>query len=153
MATVGEIETHQTVMRTHEGLVDLQVGRASTQALNVDAPLGGVEVEGLQGTGLACELDGIDVLVATIVTGTGVTLRVLVGHRRAKSIEDGVGSEVLRGDQDNGFTLTLNLFFLLEVRPAASIAIEVYQTYHDLGDLGIGLNKSVLHLLDYLVSQ
>jgi hypothetical protein len=47
MATVGEIETHETFMRAHESLVDLQVGRATTEALNVDTPLLRVEVEGL----------------------------------------------------------------------------------------------------------
>lgn len=116
MASVGKIQTHQTVMGAHKSLVDLQVGRAATQALNVDAPLGRVEVEGLQGTGLACELDGIDVLITTVVTGTGVTLGVLVGHGRTKGVENGVRSEVLRSDQDYGFTLTLNLFFLRTVR-------------------------------------
>jgi hypothetical protein len=112
MATVGEIETHETVMGAHESLVDLQVGRATTEALNVDTPLLGVEVEGLEGTGLAEKLNGIDVLVSTVVTSTGVTLGVLVAHRRAESIEDSAGSEVLRGNQDNRFTLTLNLIFL-----------------------------------------
>ena len=116
MASVGEIQTHQAVVGAHKSLVDLQVGRAATQALNVDTPLGRVEVEGLQGTSLACELDGIDVLVTTVVTGTGVTLGVLVGHGRTKGIENGVRSEVLRSDQDNRFTLTLNLLFLQTVR-------------------------------------
>jgi hypothetical protein len=112
MATVGEIETHEAVMGAHESLVDLQVGRATTEALNVDTPLLRVEVEGLEGTGLAEKLNGIDVLVSTVVTSTGVTLGVLVAHRRAQSVEDSTGSEVLRGDQDNRFTLTLDLIFL-----------------------------------------
>lgn len=112
VTTVGEIKTHQTVVRTHESLVDLQVGRATAKALNVDTPLGGVQVEGLESTLLAGDLHGIDVLVATIVTGTGVTLGVLVAHGRAKGIEDGTGGEVLRGNQDNGLTLTLNLLRL-----------------------------------------
>jgi hypothetical protein len=109
VTTVGEIKTHQAVVGTHQSLVDLQVGRATAKALDVDTPLGRVQVEGLESTLLASDLNGIDVLVATIVTGTGVTLGVLVAHGRAKGIEDGTGGEVLRGNQDNGLTLTLNL--------------------------------------------
>lgn len=112
MATVGEVKTHQAVVRAHKSLVDLQVGRASTQTLDVDTPLFGVKVERLQGTSLTGKLNGINVLVATIVTSTGVTLGVLVGHGGAQSIEDSMGGEVLRGNQHDRFTLTLDFFFL-----------------------------------------
>jgi hypothetical protein len=120
VTTVGEIKTHETVVRTHQSLVDLQVGRAAGKALNVDTPLGGVQVEGLESTVLAGDLNGINVLVATVVTGTGVTLGVLVAHGGAKSIEDSTGSEVLLGNQDNGLTLTLNLVRLDKTRTRVS---------------------------------
>jgi ATP-dependent protease ClpP protease subunit len=116
VTTVGEIKTHETVVRTHQSLVDLQVGRAAAKALNVNTPLGGVQVEGLESTVLAGDLNSINVLVATVVTGTGVTLGVLVAHGGAKGIEDSTGSEVLRGNQDNGLTLTLNLVRLDKTR-------------------------------------
>lgn len=112
VTTVRQVKTHETVVRAHEGLVDLQVGRATTQALDIDTPLLRVEVEGLESTSLAGKLNGIDVLVTTIVTSSGVSLRVLVGHGRAKSIKDSTGGEVLRGNQDNGFTLALDFIFL-----------------------------------------
>lgn len=80
MATVGEVKTHETAVRRHDSLVDLEVGGRSRKALDVDTPLLRVDVEGLEGTALAEKLDLVDVLVATIVTSTGVTLRVLVGH-------------------------------------------------------------------------
>ena len=58
--------------------------------MDVDAPLGGVEVEGLEGTLLAEDLELVDVLVTAVVPRIGETLRVLVGedgavglHRRA----------------------------------------------------------------------
>jgi hypothetical protein len=57
MATVRKIKTHQSVMRSHDGLVDLQIGRATAQALNVDAPFLRVNVEGLEGTSLAGQLN------------------------------------------------------------------------------------------------
>ena len=112
VASVGEVKTHEAVVGAHEGLVDLKVGRAATEALHVDTPLGGVQVESLEGTSLAGELNGIDVLVATVVASTGVTLGVLVAHGGTQGIEDSVGGEVLRSDQDDGFTLTLNFLLL-----------------------------------------
>lgn len=129
MATVGEVKTHETTVRGHDGLVDLEVGRAAGQALNVDTPLLGVEVEGLKGTVLAENLDLVDVLVATIVAGAGETLRVLVGHGRAEGIEDGTGSDVLGGDEDDRLALTLNLLL------------------HDLSDLGVRLDQALLEHL------
>lgn len=116
VTTVGKVKTHQTVVRAHEGLVDLQVGRTAAETLDVDTPLGGVQVESLEGALLASDLNGINVLVTTVVTRTRVALRVLVAHGGAQSIEDGTRSEVLRGNQDNGLTLTLNLLLLQEER-------------------------------------
>jgi hypothetical protein len=52
------------------------------------------------------------VLVATIVPGTGVTLRVLVGHGRTERVEDSAGSDVLGGDEEDGLALTLNFLLL-----------------------------------------
>lgn len=112
MATVGKVKTHQSAVRRHDSLVDLEVGRAARKALDVDTPLLRVEVEGLESTLLAKKLDLVDVLVATIVTSTGITLGVLVGHGRTKGIEDGSGGDVLGGDEDNGLALALNLILL-----------------------------------------
>lgn len=112
MATVGQIQSHQAVMGAHQSLVDLQVGRATAQALDVNSPLLRVQVEGLEGTGLAGELNGVDVLVASVVTSSGVSLGVLVGHGRTESIEDSTRGEVLGGNQDDGLALALDLFFL-----------------------------------------
>lgn len=95
MTTVGKVKTHKTVMGFHDSLVHLQVCRRSRQTLNVDTPLLSVEVERLESTLLAESLDRVDVLVTTIVTGTGVSLRVLVGHGGAESIVDSAGGDVL----------------------------------------------------------
>jgi hypothetical protein len=53
MTAMRQIETHETIMWSHQGLVNLQVGWAAAQALHVDAPLLGVNVEGLKGSLLA----------------------------------------------------------------------------------------------------
>lgn len=112
VATVGEIEAHKTAPRRHKGLVNLQIGRATTQALNVDTPLLLVEVEGLESTLLAKQLDGVNVLVAAVVTRTGQALRVLVGHGRSQSIEDGTGCDILGGDEDDRLSLALDFLCL-----------------------------------------
>lgn len=112
MATVGKVKTHETAVGRHDSLVDLEVGGRSRKALDVDTPLLRVEVEGLKGTALAEKLDLIDVLVATIITSTGVTLRVLVGHGGTKGVEDGAGGDVLGGNEDDGLALTLDLILL-----------------------------------------
>ena len=101
MAAVGEVEAHEAVVWAHDGLVDLEVCWAAAEALHVYAPLGGVEVEGLQGAGLAEEFDGIDVLIAAVIAGAGVAFAVFVGHGRTEGIEDGPGGKVLRGDEDD----------------------------------------------------
>lgn len=112
VTAVGKVETHETTTRSHECLVDLKVGGRATESLDIDTPLGIVEVEGLEGTLLAEKLDSVDVLVATVVAGTGETLGVLVAHGRAESVKDGTRSNVLGGNQDNGLALALDLVFL-----------------------------------------
>lgn len=54
-------------------------------------------------------------LVSTVVSGTRVTLGVLVGHGRAKRIEDGTGGNILGGDQEDGLSLTLDFFLLWQL--------------------------------------
>jgi hypothetical protein len=99
-------------MRTHDRLVNLQVGRAATQALNIYTPFAGLEIESREGTSLASQLNRIDVLVSTIVSRSGVSLGVFVGHGRSQSIENSAGGDIFGGDKDNGLALTLNFQFL-----------------------------------------
>lgn len=68
LSTVGEIETHETVVGLHESTIDVEVGGGTGQGLDVDAPLLGVQVEGLQGAFLAEALRHVDLLVTTIVS-------------------------------------------------------------------------------------
>lgn len=56
-------------------------------------------------------------LVTTVVAGTWVTLRVLVGHWRTQGIEDGAGCNIFGGDEDDGLALTLDLEFLATIQP------------------------------------
>ena len=129
MATVGEIQAHQSPVGRHESLVDLQVGGTATQGLNIYTPLLRVQMEGLKGTLLAKQFDLIDVLVTTVVPSTGQAFGVLVGHGRTEGIEDSTRGDILRGNEDDGFPLTLDLLL------------------HDLGDLGVGVDKRPLEEL------
>lgn len=65
---MGEVKTHEAVVGLHEGTVDVEVGGSTGQGLDVDAPLLGVQVEGLEGTLLAETLRHIDLLITTIVS-------------------------------------------------------------------------------------
>lgn len=112
MATVWEIKTHKSVMRSHDSLVNLEVCWGTRQALNIDTPFLGIQVECLESTSLAGQLNRVNVLVSTIVSGTWVSLRVFVWHGWSQSIENGTGGNILGGNKDNRFTLTLDLEFL-----------------------------------------
>lgn len=101
MSTVGKVQTHQSFMWPHDGLVYLQIGGTSTQSLDIDTPPLRIKVEGFQCSRLACELYLVDELVASVVSCSGITLGVFVRHGCSESIEDGFGGEIFRGDQDN----------------------------------------------------
>lgn len=113
MATMGKIQAHQPVMWLHDGLVRLEIGRASAQALDVDTPLLGIQSKSLEGTLLAKKLYGINVLIATVVTGTRVSLGVLVGHGGAEGIKDGARSDIFGGDEKDGLSLALDFALLI----------------------------------------
>jgi hypothetical protein len=115
MTSVRQIQAHQPFMWPHQSLVDLQIGGAAAQALHIDTPLLGIQAERRKRTSLAGQLDGVNVLVAAVVSSPGITLGVFVGHRRAEGIENGAGGEVLRGDQDDGLSLALDLPFLFRL--------------------------------------
>ena len=146
VSAVGQIETHEPIVWPHDGLVSLQVCWATAQALYVDTPLLRIQAESLESTLLAEELDGIDVLVATVVAGTGVTLRVLVGHGRAERIENGAGGNVLGGDEEDGFTLALDFLLLWPLLVTNCSALSK-RSYHDLSNLLVGFHQGLLHEL------
>lgn len=112
MSTVRKIQTHQSFVWLHDGVVNFEVGRASTQCLDVDSPFGWVEVEGLESTVLAENLNLVDVLISTIVSCSWVSLGILVGHWGAQSIENSPGGDVFGGDEKDRFALTLDFFSL-----------------------------------------
>ena len=57
MTTVWKIEAHESVMGFHNSLVDLEVGRTAAQALNIDTPFLGVQMESLESTRPASQLN------------------------------------------------------------------------------------------------
>ncbi len=87
VAPVRQVQGHDAVVRLEHGRVRLEVGGRARQGLHVHAPLGRVQVKGLQGALLAKGLHLVDVLVAAVVAGPGVPFRVLVGHDRAQSVK------------------------------------------------------------------
>ena len=63
--------------------------------LHVDSPLGGIEVEGLESPLLAKNLQLVNPLVASVVTGVWKSLRVLVGQDRAVRLHSRATGQVL----------------------------------------------------------
>ena len=109
---MGKVKTHESLMRSHDGLIDLEIGRTATQALNIDAPFRRVKMEGSESTSLAGQLNLVDLLVSTIVSCAWVTLRVFVGHGRSQCIIDCTRGNIFGGDEVDGFSLTLDFQFL-----------------------------------------
>ena len=102
VVTVGEVtsrgqsQTHNTATRAEKTGVDGEVGGRSRVGLDVHSPLGGVEVVSLESTLLAELLNLVNELVTSVVTVSGVTLRILVGEARSQAFHDSSGGEVLR---------------------------------------------------------
>lgn len=147
MATMRKIKTHQSLMGSHDSLVDLEICRATTQALNVDTPFLRIQMKSLESTSLASQLNRVNVLVPTVVSRSWVSLGVLVGHGRSQSIEDGAGGNIFGSDEDDRFALTLNFQFLKKLVRARLEEDENIITYHNLSDLRIGLNQGLLQQL------
>jgi hypothetical protein len=99
VAAGGEIQAHDAVVGLEHGRVGSEVGRRAGVGLHIDAPLGGVDVEGLEGARPAKVLDLVDELVASVVPVARQALGVLVGEGAAQGLDDGEGGEVLRRDQ------------------------------------------------------
>jgi len=64
---MGQIKTHDAVVGLQQPTVHIEVRRGTREGLNVDTPLGRVQVEGLQGTLLAEGLAHVDELVSAII--------------------------------------------------------------------------------------
>ena len=85
-------------------------------------------------------------LIATVVSGTGVTFGVLVGHGGTERIEDGTGCDILGGDEEDGLALALN-FLLLWQQLVYTEERSLGRPYHNLSDLLVGVHQGLLHEL------
>ncbi len=101
MTTVWKIETHESVVGSHDSLVDLEIGRTAAQALNIDTPFLGVQMECLEGTSLTGQLNCVDMLISTVVSCSWVALGVFVGHGGSQCIEDCAGGNILGSDEND----------------------------------------------------
>ena len=93
-----EVKAHEPVVGLEDGCVDGKVCGGAGEELDVDAPLRGVEVEGLERALLAQELVLVRVLVAAVVARPGVPLGVLVCEAGGERVAHGLRADVLRRD-------------------------------------------------------
>lgn len=70
---MGQVEAHDAVVRVEQGRVGGEVGRRARVGLHVDAPLGRVQVEGVQSALDAQPLVLVDHFIATVVPGAAPT--------------------------------------------------------------------------------
>ena len=98
LPAMREVEAHEPVVGLEDSGVDSKVGGGAGEQLDVDAPLCGVEVEGLEGALLAQQLVLVCVLVAAVVAGAGVALGVLVCEAGRKGVSHSLGADVLGRD-------------------------------------------------------
>lgn len=124
VTTGGKVQPHDAVMGLENSRVGGEIGRRSGVRLNIDAPLGSVEVKGLEGSSPAQILDLVDEFVTAVVTVTGHALGVLVGQGTAESLDDGEGGEILGGNELDAAALA-TLLLLDEVVDLGVHALEV----------------------------
>lgn len=101
ITSMGQIQTHQAIVRSHDCLVDLQIGRAAAESLHIDTPFLSIQMKCFQRSSLACQFDLVYEFVATVVSCSWIAFRVLVGHRRTECIKDGARGEVFGCDKDD----------------------------------------------------
>jgi hypothetical protein len=89
VSAVRQIQAHQPIMGFHDGLIDLQIGGTAREWLDIDSPFLRIKAKGCQSAALAQGLDGINVLISTVISGSWISLRVLVGHWRAECVKNG----------------------------------------------------------------
>ena len=147
-----KIQSHQPVMWSHQRLVDLQMCGAAAQGLHIYARLLRIQAECRECAGLTGKLDGINVLVASVVASARIAFGIFVGHGRAQGVENGARCEILRGNEDDRFPLALYFLFLVAVISVITILYQMPRcSYHDFCDFRVRLNQGLLH--DLLVGQ
>lgn len=71
LATVRQVQPHDSVVRLQKGCVDSQIGWGPRIRLDIDSPLCRIQVKGLQGPTLTQQLDFIHYLCSPIVSAMG----------------------------------------------------------------------------------
>mgnify|MGYP006923601550 CR=1 FL=1 len=98
VTTGRKIKPHDAVVGLEKASVNLKVSRGSRIRLDIDAPLIGVEAVSLKRAGLTKPLNLVNLLIPTVVAGTGEALSILVGEGGAKAIDHSLGGKVLGGN-------------------------------------------------------
>lgn len=80
MATMGKVKTHEPSMYRHKRLIHLQVGRATAEGLDIDTPFCGIEMKRLESALLAKKLDLVNMLISSVVSGSGSALAVPINQ-------------------------------------------------------------------------
>ena len=107
MTARGEVQTHESVARLHQGHEDPLIGLAAGIGLHVGEPA----VEQLAGALDRQILGDVDELAAPVIASARVAFRIFIGHHRALRLEHGARHDIFRGDELDPVALTAELEF------------------------------------------
>ena len=125
-----------------------QLCRRSGVGLNVNAPLGRIKVECLQGALSAEDLKLVDPFVSSVVTGVWKAFGVLVRQDRTISLHGGKTGEVLQTTWSEASTRTKAVFRYLRRDELEPSKLPPCFFVDDVLDFGVGLCQG---LVEYFV--
>merc|ERR1719445_2055437 len=97
-------------MGSNQSCVNRKVGRRTGISLNIDTPLGWVQLEGFSGSLMCQEFNFVNDFIASVVPSSRLSFGVLVMQTRSQAIQDRSSSEIFTGDHFKSMFLSL-LFF------------------------------------------
>jgi hypothetical protein len=115
VATGGEIESHDAIVRAEQGGVHREVRRGPRVGLDIYTPLLRAERVGSQRALLAEQFDLIHIFLATIVALARVTFAVFVREGGTETGHNSFGSQIFGGNELKSSPLAI-LFTLNEFK-------------------------------------
>jgi len=118
-----KIEAHDPVVNIAKCGENLEVCWRATQSLHIHTPFFRIELVCLKRSCHAQILSFVNELIAAIIPGTRVALRVLVTHDRPKGLQNCCRCEVFRSNEVDAPTLAI----FLELDNVVDFRVDIFQ--------------------------
>lgn len=99
MTSTWQIQPHDSGMRRQKGCINRKVCWTARVGLHIHTPIFFIKVESFQCTILTEIFHLVNDFISSIVPVSWLSLRILVGQRRAQAFHDSPRGEVLRGNE------------------------------------------------------